>query len=213
MIEVILVLVSASKKTYRSSLHRMLQISLILSSTQFDWSVRGLVCCCQHGTGCSFLYLFPWPMRFSPYKDSLCPTVSPRDGLHSPLLSGRERGGWWKEGRKERGKEWVREGGSGVVRCSSEGHGSLALAKKTVLNTCSCLQRPFNLLITCQSITRQPDQMSAAARTRTGREGGKREGEWGKKEEKEKDRLHVWESRKWRGSKWSSCVCISKICW
>lgn len=65
----------------------------------------------------------------------------------------------------------MREGRSGVVWCSSEGHGSLALAKKTVLNTCSCLQRPFNLLITCQSITRQPDQMSAAARTRTGREG------------------------------------------
>ncbi len=68
----------------------------------------------------------------------------------------------------------MREGGSGVVRCSSEGHGSLALAKKTVLNTCSCLQRPFNLLITCQSITRQPDQMSAAARARTGREGRRR---------------------------------------
>lgn len=58
----------------------------------------------------------------------------------------------------------MREGESGVMRCSSEGHGSLVLAKKTVLNTCSCLQRPFNLLITCQSITRQPDQMSAAAR-------------------------------------------------
>lgn len=73
----------------------------------------------------------------------------------------------------------MREGrGRGVVRCSSEGHGSLVLAKKTVLNTCSCLQRPFNLLITCQSITRQPDQMSAAARTRTGRDGrGRRGGE------------------------------------
>lgn len=93
----------------------------------------------------------------------------------------------------------MREGGSGVVRCSSEGHGSLVLAKKTVLNTCSCLQRPFNLLITCQSITRQPDQMSAAARPRTWREveeeggGG---GERGKKEGKARDRLHVWESRK-----------------
>lgn len=57
-----------------------------------------------------------------------------------------------------------------MVRYGSEGHGSLALAKKTVLNTCFCLQRPFNLLITCQSITRQPDQMSAAARTLRGRE-------------------------------------------
>lgn len=65
----------------------------------------------------------------------------------------------------------MRERGRGVLRYSSEGHGSLALAKKTVLNTCSCLQRPFNLLITCQSITRQPDQMSAAAKTRSGREG------------------------------------------
>lgn len=78
----------------------------------------------------------------------------------------------------------MREGGSGVVRCSSEGHGSLALAKKTVLNTCSCLQRPFNLLITCQSITRQPDQMSAAARTRTGREGGKGRGSEERKKRK-----------------------------
>ncbi len=41
-------------------------------------------------------------MCFSPYKDSLCPTVSLRDGLHSPLLSGRERGdGGNKEGKKE----------------------------------------------------------------------------------------------------------------
>lgn len=68
--------------------------------------------------------------------------------------------------KKEVKNEWEREN-------SSEGHGSLALAKNTVPNTCSCLQRPFNLLITCQSITRQPDQMSSAARTRTVREGGK----------------------------------------
>lgn len=81
-----------------------------------------------------------------------------------------------------------REGGSRVVRCSSEGHGSLVPAKKTVPNTCSCLQRPFNLLITCQSIRRQPDQMSAAARPRmeTERRGGAG---------KEGDRLHVWEGR------------------
>lgn len=103
------------KTHFWSLLNWMLQISLILRSTQFEWSVRGLVCCCQHGTHCSFLYLFPWPMRFSPYKDSLCLTVSLRDGLHSPLLSGRrKRGGWWKEGGKEGGKEWgsewVREG-------------------------------------------------------------------------------------------------------
>ena len=77
-----------------------------------------------------------------------------------------------KEEGKTEGKNERERGGSGVVRCSSEGHGSLVLAKKTVLNTCSRLQRPFNLLITCQSITRQPDQMSAAARTRAGREGG-----------------------------------------
>lgn len=96
------------------------------------------------------------------------------------LFSQEEKGGWWKEGGKERGKEWVSEGGSGVVRRGSEGHGSLAPAKKTVLNTCSCLQRPFNLLITCQSITRQPDQMSAAARTRTGRARARREGERGR---------------------------------
>ena len=80
----------------------------------------------------------------------------------------------------------MREHGSGVVWCTSEGHGSLALAKKTVLNTCSCLQRPFNLLITCQSITRQPDQMSAAARTRTGRErGGGSEGRQKERRERE----------------------------
>lgn len=60
-----------------------------------------------------------------------------------------------------------------MVRRGSEGHGSLAPAKKTVANTCSCLQRPFSLLITCQSIRRQPDQMSAAARRR---EGGRRRG-------------------------------------
>lgn len=59
-----------------------------------------------------------------------------------------------------------------MARRSSEGHGSLVPAKKTVPNTCSCLQRPFNLLITCQSIRRQPDQMSAAARPRMEREGG-----------------------------------------
>lgn len=164
----------------------MLQISLILSSTQFDWSVRGLVYCCQHGTWCSFLYLFPRPVRFSPYKDSPCPTVSPCDGLHSPLLLGRESGGWWKEGRKEVGKEWVREREEAEwCFCSSEGHGSLALAKKTVVNTCSCLQRPFNLLITCQSITRQPDQMSAAARTRTGR-GVREEGGRAREERRER---------------------------
>lgn len=64
------------------------------------------------------------------------------------------------------------EQGSGVVRHGSEGHGSLAPAKKTVANTCSCLQRPFSLLITCQSIRRQPDQMSAAARRRDGGGGG-----------------------------------------
>lgn len=80
----------------------------------------------------------------------------------------------------------MREGGSGVVRCSSEGHGSLVLAKKTVLNTCSCLQRPFNLLITCQSITRQPDQMSAAARPRTWREGEEEGGRGGGSEERKK---------------------------
>lgn len=47
-------------------------------------------------------------MCFSPYKDSLCPTVSPCDGLHSPLLSGREKGeggGGKKEGKKERKNE------------------------------------------------------------------------------------------------------------
>lgn len=76
------------------------------------------------------------------------------------------------------------EGEREEAECSSEGHGSLALAKKTVLNTCSCLQRPFNLLITCQSITRQPDQMSTAARTRTGREEGK---EGGRKERRERE--------------------------
>lgn len=106
-------------------------------------------------------------------------TVSPCDGLHRPLLSGREKGGG-TGGKKERQKEGKKEGGRRVVRCSSEGHGSLVLAKKTVLNTCSCLHRPFNLLITCQSITRQPDQMSAAARRRTWRERGKREGGAGK---------------------------------
>lgn len=79
----------------------------------------------------------------------------------------------------------MREGGSRVVRCSTEGHGSLALAKKTVLNTCSCLQRPFNLLITCQSITRQPDQMSAAARTH--REGVREQGGGAKKEKRERE--------------------------
>lgn len=118
------------------------------------------------------------------------------------LLSGRERrrvgvcvggrgGGCWIEGRRER----MSERGSGVVHRSSEGHGSSAPAKKTVLNTCSCLQRPFNLLITCQSITRQPDQMSAAAREGG---GGGREGRGAGKERREKarDRLHVWESRK-----------------
>lgn len=81
-----------------------------------------------------------------------------------------------KEEGKTEGKNERERGGSGVVRCSSEGHGSLVLAKKTVLNTCSRLQRPFNLLITCQSITRQPDQMSAAARTRAGREGAREGG-------------------------------------
>lgn len=66
-----------------------------------------------------------------------------------------------------------------MVRHSSEGHGSLVPAKKTVPNTCSCLQRPFNLLITCQSIRRQPDQMSAAARPR--RETERRERGRGRK--------------------------------
>lgn len=48
-------------------------------------------------------------MRFSPYKDSLCPTVSPRDGLHSPLRKGGEGG---RKGRKrERMSERGREGG------------------------------------------------------------------------------------------------------
>lgn len=91
------------------------------------------------------------------------------------------------------------ERGSGVVHRSSEGHGSSAPAKKTVLNTCSCLQRPFNLLITCQSITRQPDQMSAAARLRARGEGeGGTAGRGAGKERRERarDRLHVWESRK-----------------
>lgn len=131
------------------------------------------------------------------------------------LYSEEEKGGM-VERREERSRERMSEGegGSGVVLCSSEGHGSLALAKKTVVNTCSCLQRPFNLLITCQSITRQPDQMSAAARTRTGRgvreEGGReskerKKGKWGTdcmsgRAENEGE------------SKWSSCVCISKIC-
>lgn len=87
---------------------------------------------------------------------------------------------------------------SGVVRCSSEGHGSLVLAKKTVLNTCSCLQRPFNLLITCQSITRQPDQMSAAARTRIGREW-KREGEQGKKEREREGQIACLGEQKMKG--------------
>lgn len=61
-----------------------------------------------------------------------------------------------------------------MVQRSSEGHGSLVAAKKTVANTCSCLQRPFNLLISCQSIRRQPDQMSAAARD--GEEGARQPG-------------------------------------
>lgn len=117
-------------------------------------------------------------MRFSPYKDGLCPTVSQCDGLHRPLRKRKGDGG--KEGGKELSKRGRREQ-SGAVRCSSEGHGSLAPAKKTVLNTCSCLQRPFNLLITCQSISRQPDQMSAAARTRTGRRG-EEGGWWGTKD-------------------------------
>lgn len=101
-----------------------------------------------------------------------------------------------KEEGKTEGKNERERGGSGVVRCSSEGHGSLVLAKKTVLNTCSRLQRPFNLLITCQSITRQPDQMSAAARTRAGREGGSEGGRGVSEGKKERDRLHVWESIK-----------------
>lgn len=149
----------------------MFQISLILTA-QFEWSVRGLVCCCQHGTRCSILYLFPRPMHFSHIKTVYVrPCQRVMDCI--VLFSKEEkRGDGGKKGGKEGGIEGVREGGNGVVRCSSEGHGSLVLAKKTVLNTCSCLQRPFNLLITCQSITRQPDQMSAAARTRTGRESG-----------------------------------------
>lgn len=78
---------------------------------------------------------------------------------------------------KERRRERVSE--RGRKHRSSEGHGSLVLAKKTVLNTCSCLLRPFNLLITCQSITRQPDQMSAAARPGAGREGERKTGKGG----------------------------------
>ncbi|MEQ2184300.1 hypothetical protein GOODEAATRI_006415 [Goodea atripinnis] len=103
------------------------------------------------------------------------------------LLSQEKKGGGgcrkegWRRRRRERMSKRVR--GSGVVRYSSEGHGSLALAKNTVLNTCSCLRRPFNLLITCQSITRQPDQMSGAARTCTGKDNrkGEEEGGLGKK--------------------------------
>lgn len=67
---------------------------------------QGLVCRRRRGTGCSFLYLFPWLVRFSPYKDSLCPTVSPRDGLHSPLRKGRGGGG----GHEGRGRARERSG-------------------------------------------------------------------------------------------------------
>lgn len=107
------------------------------------------------------------------------------------------------------------ERGSGVVHRSSEGHGSSAPAKKTVLNTCSCLQRPFNLLITCQSITRQPDQMSAAARlcARREGEGGEREEEREKKEGKKRGTdCMSGRAENEEGSEWNSCMCASEIC-
>lgn len=57
-------------------------------------------------------------MRFSPYKDSLCPKVSPSDGLHSLLLrKSKEEGG---ERRKERRRKRMSERGerkrSGAVQ-------------------------------------------------------------------------------------------------
>lgn len=52
----------------------------------------------------AFCIYYHGPCVFSlPYKDSLCPNVSPCDGLHTPLLTGRERGwgGEKKEGKNE----------------------------------------------------------------------------------------------------------------
>lgn len=74
---------------------------LDLFSTRFDWWLWGPVCCCQHGTSCFSIYFHG--RCVSPYKDSLCPTVSSRDGLHRPLRK-RRRGG-----RVERRKERMSE--------------------------------------------------------------------------------------------------------
>lgn len=64
------------------------------------------------GLDVRFSIYFHGPCVFPPYKDSLCPTVSPRDGLHSLLLLGRgkdtERE---REGRNEGGKEGAERGG------------------------------------------------------------------------------------------------------
>lgn len=144
-----------------------------------------------------FLYLFPRPVSFPHIKTVyVWPCHRVMDCI--VLRKKKEKGGW---GGEEGGKnEWERKN-------SSEGHGSLVLAKKTVPNTCSCLQRPFNLLITCQSITRQPDQMSSAARTRTARERGRG---WQWKTEGTDCTSGRAENE---DVKKSICAYISMICW
>lgn len=194
----------------------MFQISLILTA-QFEWSVRGLVCCCQHGTRCSILYLFPRPMHFSHIKTVYvrpCQRVMDCIVLFSKEEKG---GGWWKEGRKRRRERRSerRRKRSGAVqqwRTWQLSAGQKDCAEHLLLSP-TPLQPPHYL-----SIYHKAARSNVCSSQDSHREGV---GEWGKegriarkeRREREKDRLHVWESWKWWGSKWSSCVCISKICW
>ncbi len=91
------------------------------------------------------------------------------------VLFSQEENGGMVEIRKERRRERMSERGrkwSGAVQQWRTWQ--LSAGQKDCAEHLLLSQRPFNLLITCQSITRQPDQMSAAARARTGREGRRR---------------------------------------
>lgn len=189
----------------------MLQISLIFSSTHFDWSVRGLVYCCQHGTRCSFLYLFPWLMRFSPYKDSLWPCHRVMDCI--VLFSQEEKRGrdWWKEGKTEGGKERGRKESGALQQWRTW---QLSASQKDcaehLLLSPPPLQPPHYLSIYHKAARSNVCSSQASHMEGERQEGG---GSEERKKGEERDRLHVWESRKWRGSEHSSCMYASMICW
>lgn len=141
---------------------------------------------------------------FSPYKDSVCPTLSRCDGLHSRLLWERVRGDGGKKRGKERVRERKRRGAVQQWRTWQLSAGQKDCAEHLLLSP-TPLQPPHYL-----SIYHKAARSNVCSSQDWHREGGAGMRSKRKKDGKERDRLHVTRSTKWRGSKWSSCVCIAR---